>query len=102
MSEKETLESEIQYLENKDVAWWDVISAFSNETDGKILGQAFTPEQYRIIKALFTKLGKALDWHSDENDEPHEKIQEKIRILDAKLRNHRHELDKNFSSKAEF
>lgn len=100
----ETLESEIQFLEEKKVVWWDAIAAFSNEkTDGKILRQAFTPEQYRIIKALLTKLGEALDWHMDKQEDPHsETLGDKISRLDAKLRNHRHETGKTFSAKPEF
>jgi hypothetical protein len=99
--DKTELEKEIEYLEDKETVWWDAISAFSNDTDGKVLREAFTPEQYRIIKALFEKLGNAHDWHADEDEEPHPILRTEIKNLDERLRNHRHE-NRSFNSKPDF
>jgi hypothetical protein len=89
-------------LENKDTLWWDAVSAFTNDLDGKLLAKAFSPEQYRILCAMFKKLDAALEWHdSEENENAHPLLLKKVDNLDAKLRNHRHETGKTFSAKPE-
>ncbi len=105
MSEKEEekLESELKYIERKDISFYDVLSAITNNTDGKLLGQTFTSEQWRIIRALAKAVNDFIEFHtSGDDDEPHKNIKAEIEKVDARLRNHRHETGKVFSAKAEF
>jgi hypothetical protein len=104
MSEEdlETLESEIEFIEREDISFFDVFSAITNDTDGKILAKAFTSEQYSIIKAIVKAISDAYEFHDGKESESHPDLREAISKVEAKLRNHRHETGKSFSAKAEF
>ena len=81
---------------------WGMNDLFQSEQDQKMFQKIFNPEQFEIIKLIVDRVVKAIEWHNKDDPEAHLTLNNSIRNLDAKLRNHRHELNKPFSSKAEF
>ena len=81
-------------------------SAKKNEngfSDAETLRKIFTDEQLEFIRILVNNVINAINFHNtDSLAEAHKDIQADIEKLEAKLRNHRHELDKTYSAKAEF
>jgi hypothetical protein len=71
-------------------------------SDAETLARIFTPEQLRFITILVKNVVSALKFHSEEDDSAHPSIRENLKTSDAKLRNHRHNLDQTYSSKPEF
>ena len=95
---KETLE----YIEDKDTYFWDVVSLFNNPADVKTLQKIFPDEaQFRFIKALVKSLESAYDFHDGDESEAHLDIRKEISELSEKLRHHRHDFSKQFSGKPE-
>lgn len=77
-------------------AWWeDLIAILLEDEDFE---KAFNREQRTVLLAVFKRIVAMLRWHREEDEEPHKMIA----TIDAKLRNHRHELDKSYSAKPEF
>ncbi len=83
---------------------WGMENVVVNPTpkDKATLLKIFNAEQLALITQLLKNVVAALEWHNKEDSESHPEIRESIKSTDAKLRNHRHQLDKNFSAKAEF
>ncbi len=103
----EDVKNLVEWLEDKhgDVAnlWGmeNVVGSPSKE-DKPTLDKIFTEPQLRIIVQLVRNVVSALKFHSEDDDSAHPDIREKLGNVDAKLRNHRHNLDQTYSSKAEF
>jgi hypothetical protein len=72
------------------------------KNDKATLLKIFNEEQLRLIKILLNDVLSALAFHRDEDDSAHPNIRDKLSNVDAKLRNHRHNLDQTYSAKAEF
>jgi hypothetical protein len=108
----ENIKDILDWLEDKhgDVASIWGMDEVLNDTESKdaakdqaLLKTLFTEEQLRFIKILVKNVIKAFEFHNTETlAEAHPDIRESIDKIDAKLRNHRHELDKTFSAKPEF
>jgi ribosome biogenesis SPOUT family RNA methylase Rps3 len=70
--------------------------------DKTTLLKIFNVEQLALITQLLKNVVAAIKWHNEEDSESHPEIRENIKSTDAKLRNHRHDLNKTFSAKPEF
>lgn len=97
----------IEWLGDKsgDVAnIWEMSSLLSDPQgeDKATLLKIFNPEQLAVIAQLATNVVSALEFHSQEDEEAHPIIRNKLDKTEAKLRSHRHQMDKNYSAKAEF
>jgi hypothetical protein len=71
-------------------------------SDAETLAKIFNPEQLRFVKILLKNVVEALAFHNKEDDSTHPDMREELKKMDAKLRNHRHELSTSYSAKAEF
>ncbi len=95
--------------QNSDVSTlWGLQETINNPRDDKVesdkatLLKIFNEEQLCFIKILINDVVSALKFHSEDDDSVHPDMREQLKTSDAKLRNHRHELDKSFSAKPEF
>ena len=99
---KKEIKEELEYIEDKDTCFWDIVNLFKYSPHVKNLQKIFPDEaQFRFIKALVKKLESAYDFHDEDDPEAHQGIRNKINELAEKLRNHRHDLSKQFSGKPE-
>jgi hypothetical protein len=98
--DKETQEM-MDYLTSKDRNLWDFQNLFNDEQESKVLLAMFPEPFFTMLKVLINKIVAAYDFH-DTFEEAHNDFRQDVKGLEAKLRNHRHELNKNFSGKAEF
>jgi hypothetical protein len=71
-------------------------------SDAETLRKIFNEEQLRFIQILVKSIVAALSFHRNEDDGVHPCIREELKKLDAKMRNHRHELGVAYSAKPEF
>ena len=112
MSEKEekqqTTKEFLAELAKGDYAnLWELYNTLkSNHPDDKAsFLKIFNEDQMELLKIIVNFTVEALKFH-DEYEESHEAFRKDVTAdvtaIDAKLRNHRHQLDKNFSAKAEF
>lgn len=62
----------------------------------------FNAEQLRFIQILINNVVNAIEFHNQKDDSVHPDLRETVNKIDAKLRNHRHNLDQTYSAKAEF
>ncbi len=70
--------------------------------DHKEFTQAFNKEQQSIILTVLKKIIKQQEFHDYDDKNPHdESLGKDIRELDEKLLNHRHDLGKTYTAKAE-
>jgi hypothetical protein len=67
-------------------------------SDAETLAKIFNPEQLRFIQILVKNVVAAIKFH-ESFEEAHIDIRELIKTSDAKLRNHRHNLDQTYSAK---
>jgi hypothetical protein len=87
---------------------WEMSSFFEglnekyNADDKTAMLKVFNEEQLAVVTQILKNVVHALEFHGTEDDGTHPDLREQIKKVDAKLRNHRHELNKNFSAKAEF
>jgi hypothetical protein len=63
---------------------------------------AFNDEQLQVIGELLVMIDASISWHNSHDKNSHKEMREKIDNIDAKLRNHRHDVTKLYSSKGEF
>jgi hypothetical protein len=103
MNQKE-VEAKIAAFLPEDAYSKDEIIAFLVEDDEKLFEKAFPNiEQRAAITALFSRTLDMLKFHTEDDESAHEEyLGKKLANVDAKLRNHRHELDKTYSAKADF
>jgi hypothetical protein len=103
MNQKE-VEAKIRAFLPEDAYSKEEIIAYLIEDDEKLLEKAFPePQQRIVIVALFNRVLDMLQYHTEEEEDPHEKeIGVRLDNLDAKLRNHRHDTTKQYSAKPEF
>jgi hypothetical protein len=95
----------ISFLEDKNSDYshlWGMEEIFQDATHQKTLATVFSEEQLAIIKGLISLTVKAIEWHDKDDIESHEDIRKELKNIDAKLRNHRHPLEKTASAKPEF
>jgi hypothetical protein len=102
MNQKE-VEAKIRAFLPEDAYSKQEIIAYLIEDDEKLLEKAFPDPQQRIVLvALFDRVLDMLQYHTEEEEPHEEQLGEKIRNVDAKLRNHRHDTTKQYSAKPEF
>lgn len=83
-------------------AWSDDLTKFL-KTDPEFAKLFPDKEQREALIAIFAKVTFMVDFHTYEDTSPHgETLAKKMFETDAKLRNHRHQMDKSYSAKAEF
>jgi hypothetical protein len=70
--------------------------------DKATLLKIFNEEQLAIIVQIVKNTVAALKFHDTEQDDSHNDLRENIEATNAKLRNHRHDTTKQYSSKPEF
>lgn len=75
---------------------------YNGFSDAETLHKIFTEEQLEFVRIIVNNVVKALAFHRDEDDGVHPFLKDKLDNTDAKLRNHRHNLDQTYSAKAEF
>jgi hypothetical protein len=82
--------------------WGDDLTKFLKESEE--FAKLFpNKEQKEALIAIFANINFMVHFHAYEDTNPHEStLAKRLFDSDAKLRNHRHQLDKNFSAKAEF
>ena len=91
-------------FEIPDDAWGDDFTKFleSDETIAKL----FSKEQKQALVAIIGRVVKMINFHACEDKAPHEdkfiQLNDNTEKVDAKLRNHRHDLGKQYSAKPEF
>jgi len=79
------------------------INDYNGFSDAQTLRKIFTEEQQEFIRILVSNVIKMMTFHNTESlAEAHKDIHEEIEKINAKLRNHRHDLNKTYSAKAEF
>lgn len=106
MSEKKVKEV-LDWLEdeNGEVATlWGMQQQLENPEDKEVkeaLLKIFNEQQLRVLNILLKNVIGAYKFH-ETFEEAHMDIRDTVKNVDAKLRNHRHELDKNYSAKPEF
>ena len=103
MSEKKKL---LEYLTNFNpketlLNIWGLEETFADPNEREILLTIFTKEQLEVIHAIVFSTKQAIDFH-DSFESSHEKLRTKMTKNEARLRNHRHEMSKNYSGKAEY
>lgn len=105
MNEKEQTTKEfLKKLAKGDYAnLWGLRDSLQSQhpDDKKPFLKIFNEDQLELINIIVNFAVEALKFH-DEHEESHEASRKDVAAIDAKLRNHRHQLDKNFSAKAEF
>lgn len=80
----------------------DEIADPTDEASKAAMEKLFTPEQLIFIHQLLKNVISALKFHDSKDSSPHEDLTNQIENIDAKLRNHRHDLNKQYSAKPEF
>ena len=89
-----------------DVYWPSSMKEYLESSEfQKEWGAIFTKPQWDVITEILKMVDMMIEFHSKEDDQPHSQFDtfiEKTEAIDAKLRNHRHDLNKQYSSKPEF
>lgn len=99
---EKVVKEELEYVEDEDTVFWDIVSLFDNKVDAAILKKIFPDEaQFCFMKALVKKLESAYDFHDGKDSESHLDIRGEIRKLKQKLQDHRHNFSERYSGKAE-
>lgn len=63
----------------------------------------FTDQQIDVLAEILDMLDFRMNWHNEDADqEEHKNIRQKIDKLEARFRNHRHEMTRNFCGRAEY
>ncbi len=102
MSEK-TLKADVEAFLPEDAYSDDLIKFLLNGGENGSFAKLFTKEQRIVLIAIFQRIVQSQDFHQYKDQNPHnETLGKAYSNLDAKLRNHRHNLNKTFSSKPEF
>ncbi len=87
---------------------WDTDQFFTYLTKDlcKSVSASFTEEQRMILVSIVKRMLFVLEYHTVELERmglsPHKGVRDQIEKLEAKLRNHRHEMNQLYSSKPEF
>lgn len=93
----------LAWLESGDCNIWELSNYFADKHEQEMLAKIFSKEQLTLLKAIMKHSTWALDeWHNKNDEESHKDIREQMRKLEARFRNHRHEMTKNFCGKAEY
>jgi len=102
MSEK-NLKADVEAFLPEDAYSDDLITFLLDGGENGSFAKQFTKEQRIALVAVFQRIVQSQDFHQYKDENPHnETLGQTISNTDAKLRNHRHDLNKTFSSKAEF
>jgi hypothetical protein len=89
-------------FEIPDDAWSEDFTEFLKK-DADFAKIFPSKEQREALILIVERIVKMMDFHVNEDKNPHdETLGQSLSQTDAKLRNHRHDLNKTFSSKAEF
>jgi hypothetical protein len=100
---KETHETSIAFLEDKELSFYDKIDILLHPGDSKLIFSVFDAKQARLLKAIIQIVKDSYDFHTTEEDSPHcETLGKELNAIVTKLSVHRHQLDKAYSAKAEF
>lgn len=107
--QKQEIKDLLEWLEDKKggvASIWgmdEVLNNMEGKTDQASLRAIFSEDQLRFIRILVKNVVHAIEFHnSDSLAESHPDLREDISKIDAKMRNHRHNLDQTYSAKAEF
>lgn len=96
----------LDWLEDEkgDVASiWGMDDTLDTPEDRKTLETVFSKDQIRFVRILVKNVIKVLEFHDKEAlAESHMDIRKDINKMEAKLRNHRHPLNEQYSAKPEF
>jgi tRNA U38,U39,U40 pseudouridine synthase TruA len=78
----------------------DLVKFLKADTD---FAKIFSKEQREAIIAIIARIVSTHDFHAYTDEQPHsETIAKRVYDLEAKLRNHRHDMGKIFTAKPEF
>ena len=81
----------------------DLITFLLDGGEAGSFAKLFTKEQRIALIAIIQRIVQSQDFHQYKDERPHEESLGKIiSTNEAKLRNHRHDLNKTFSAKPEF
>lgn len=95
--DKPTLEDEIRECDEYGIDfldWLEKQKEFKRIFDNK--------EKRGVLLAIFTRISNEINFHTDEDTNPHqETLAQGINENESDIKNHRHDLTKCFSAKAE-
>ncbi len=95
------IEETLDHLKSDEINIWELESLFKNELDYKILIKMFPEPMATMLKIIIKEVVAMLEFHDGKDSDGHPDIRKEIADLEAKLKEHRHEL-KNYSAKAEY
>jgi hypothetical protein len=88
-------------FEIPDDAWDEDFAVFLEKDEA--FAKLFSKEQKQALIAIIDRVIKMINFHAYDDKAPHEDtLSDRINQTDSKLRNHRHDLGKQFTAKPEF